>query len=519
MVWPTGQLAVPELWAPAVRARQQVVPTTPGAVLPPPLLLSGQVDVSEGYEANPTLTSPAGKGDAFTRSQVNGGLHYDLLRLKVDARGSFTDTYFYNVHEANQLTSNVNFVAKSELIPNHLFFNLNTFATPVQLTRVGQIASTSGVVPNASSQQSYGYFANPVYVMKLGDYAKSETSVSESQLFFKQPSGGSTVSTVPVTPLQDATSTTFLQRFSAGPYFGRFNWDLNAAYSDMEQTSQSQQRTITSFSAAYAINTAFAVLGSVAYDQIRTSVPLVRDLPPEIALAGGRVDLGGKFMLSAAAGVAHNFPTYIGSLNWVVTPRFKITGSLTDTISNSQGDILNNLSSLAATSQGIFSDAQSYFWQTQQQALNPQFATISPVPITGLTPTNSLNRDRRPNLAFIHTDERNQYQLTLFGDKRDQLTVNPSGLPLNSLAYGATLSASRKLTRNLTGSSGVTYSHFSEAGSNGHVFTTYTGLSYSLSPKSDWYITGRYLRSETTGQISSSNIWDATVLTGIRHRL
>lgn len=529
-VWPTVQSSVPALWTP----RGAVVPAAASTL--PPFLLTGAIDAAQGYDTNPTLSSTNVKGSPFARGQADLGLHYDSLRLKLDAHSSTTGYYFYSQHDANQLNETLNFVGSAELIPNHLFFNTNAFAAPVALSRVGQISSLSGFVPSSNSQQSYGYVANPIYTTRLGDYVTSQTALNYSQLIFQQSSSTtSTQSALPVAALANTTSTTVSQRFSSGTYFGRLKWNLDLAHSNMDQPGQSQQETLSIASGAYAINRVFSVLGSLGYDQITTTFPLTEDLSPLIALGGARFAFGPRFSLAIAAGVAHGFPTYLGSLNWNVTSTFQIVGSLTDSISSSQGSILNNLSTLAVSSGGVFSDAQSYYWQNQQQALNPQFATISPVPVGGLALTNGLARDRQANLAFIHTDERNTYMLSLFGDMQDQLSApvvagqsnclagqasscsSPNG---SSTLYGARISASRQLRRALSGYVGTSYSLANEFGGNDRIFTVGAGLNYSLSPKTDAYISTQYLIRQSFDQVlSTGSLSDASVVVGMRHRL
>ncbi len=519
--WPTVQSTVPALWTP----RGAVVPA--GPVLTPPFLLSGAIDAAQGYDSNPTQASVNARGSAFSRGQVDLGLHYDSLRLKVDAHSSTDGFYFYSQHDANQLNENLNLVANSELIPDHLFFNFNATAAPVALSRVGQLSTTPGLIPSSNSQQSYGYFANPVYRTHFGDYVTSESSFSYSQLFFSQPATTSTDPTIPVVPLQNSTSSTISQRFSSGPYFGRLKWDLNTAYSNMDQTSQSQQEALAMLSSAYAINRVFSVLGTVGYDKITTSVPLTQDLSPLVALGGVRFAFGPRFTLAAAAGVSQGFPTYLGSLNWDVTAKFKIVGSLTESISTSQGAMLNNLSTLAVSSEGLFSDTQSYYWQTQQQALFPQFATVSPAPIGGLSLTNGLTRDQQANVSFIHTDDRNTYTLSVFGDLQNLLSAPNSISPSNPLlaqpntsTYGARLSASRQMRRNLTGYVAFSYSLANEFGGSDRIFTVGSGLTYSLSPKTDAYVSAQYLQRQSIDQILFGGpLSDATVMLGMRHRL
>ena len=189
----------------------------------------------------------------------------------------------------------------------------------------------------------------------------------------------------------------------------------------------------------------------------------------------------------------------------------------------------------------MFSDAQSYYWQSQQQALNPQFATVSPVPVGGLAFTNGLARDRQANISFVHTDQRNTYMLSVFGDLQDLLSapvptsqsncliVQPASLinqpscltpQSNSTLYGARLSASRQMRPDLTGYVGVSYSLANEFGGSDRIFTAGAGLNYSLSPKTDAYISTQYVYRQSIDQFTSAGPpSDASVLIGMRHRL
>jgi hypothetical protein len=288
----------------------------------------------------------------------------------------------------------------------------------------------------------------------------------------------------------------------------------------MNQTTQTEQEKVAAVDFGYAFTRAITALATVGYDQFEASVPLTQSLPAPVALAGVQYSYGPTFNLLVAAGVAHGFTTYLGSLNWDATATFKVVGSLTDAITTPQANILTNLSTLATSTQGVFSTAQSYYWQTGGGALNPQFATASPVAQYGLALDNSISRDRTAQLAFIHTDERNQYGLSVFGDQRDRLNVNPD-IPSRSWLYGVQLSASRKLRRELTGFASVSYSYANEFGGNDKIITANAGLSYLMSEKLECYITGNYLQRQSNGQTvtTQSSSSEAVVIVGMRRKL
>ena len=502
----------------------------------PAFLLNGAVDLAEGYTTNAQANSTNAQGasgsspDTFTRGSLALGLHYAGPRLKADLHYALTGYYYDHFHSLNQLQNRLNLVAQSELVPDHLFFNMNAFATPAPLSRVGPLSANQASPSNTNNSNTYGYIAEPVYRMRLGDYAVSQTSLSESQVFFSQPlpSGttsapSSTTSALPFVPAGNSTSTSAVERITSTPYFGRLAWDLTGSYTDTQQTSQSTQQSQGTVDVAYALDRMIAVLATAGYSQFTASVPLTQNLTGPVALGGARLSYGPTFSLIAEAGVTNNFPTYLGSLKWNVTPRFDVVGSLTDAITTPQANILNNLSTFALSPERLFYNSQPNDQQTAGQALFPQLATVSPVPMLGLALDNSINRDQRAQLAFLHHDERTGYGLSFFGDIRNQLNVTPETIQPNSWLYGVRLNATHELRRDLTGYAGVSYSVASEFGGQDRIITATAGLSYKLAKNLNSYLTASYLQRQSSGEILTNvpfvtnvPLTDFTTIIGIR---
>lgn len=481
-------------------------------------LLSGAVDLAEGYttNANGEQGTSSGKPDTFTRGGLDLGLHYGARRLTADAHYSLSGYYYSRFHDLNNLVNRLNFAGTSELIPDHLSVNVNAFAAPAVLSRVGRLTANGDLVSN-NVRQSYGYAATPVLKLRLGEYALSQTSVSESAVFFSQPTASTTDPALPIASAENTNSITVAERILSSPSFGRFRWGLTGSYANTNQTTQSQQQSQGTVDLAYALDRVVALLGTFGYGQLTSSAPLTQSISGPIALAGVRYSYGPQFALVAEAGTSNGFATYLGSLNWSPTPTFNIVGSLTDAFSVPQGDILNNLSTLAVSTEGVFSDARSAYWQTQGQALFPQFATVSPVPALGLALDNSIYHSRSAQLAFVHRDERNQYGLSLFGNTRDRLNSITSTIPARSSVYGVSLQATRKLRPDLTGHAGTSYSLATEFGGHDRILTADTGLTYMMAKNLDCYVTGRYLRRESNGQIVANvPLSEFSAIIGIR---
>jgi len=494
-------------------------PTAAAAPTVPAFLLNGAVDLAQGYETHPgaslgvSTTTP----DTFTRGELDLGMHYGGHRLTADAHYSGTGYYYGRLHDLNSLAHRLNFVANSELVPDHFFLNASAFAAPTTLSRVGNLSAAGNLVSN-NNTQSYGYLATPTARFKIGDYAVSQTSVTESGVFFSQPSTlGTSDSSVPIIPAENTNSFTASERILSSPRFGRLRWGLTGFYSNITQTTQSQQHLQGNLDAAYAINRVLALLTTVGYGQFTSSTPLTRDLSGPTALAGFRYSTGPTFSLVAEVGTSSGFPTYLGSLNWHPTPTFTITGALTDTISTPQTGILANLTTLAASAEGVFSDAQSAYRQPIAQTLYPDLATISPVPALGLALDNSVYHNRTAQLSFVHQDERNQYGLSLFGSTRDQLSAISDGTSGTSSLLGATIHGSRKLRRDLTGFADASYSLANEFGGSDRIFTGDVGLNYMLAQNLSCYVTARYLKRQSSGQtIGTGSLSDLATIVGVR---
>jgi uncharacterized protein (PEP-CTERM system associated) len=494
-------------------------PAAPATLTLPSFLLTGALDFSEGFTTNAggLEGSQTNKADGFTRGSLSLGLHYDSPRLRADANYALTGYYYNHFHNLDQWNQRLNLTSTSELISDHLFFNFNGFAAPTTLSRVGPLSPNQDFT-DINNRQSYGYSATPVYKMRFGDYAISETSLSLSQLFFVSPSPLDPGTSLPITPVDNTTSTTVTERISSGPHFGRLKWDTAISYANVDQTAQSTRQGEIIANLAYALNRTVALLATTGYDQFDSSVPLTQSVSGPIALGGIQLS-GPSLSLFALAGVRYGFATFLGSANWQPTPTFKVIGSLTDGVSTPQSNVLGDLSTLGISAQGAFADAQSGYWETGEQALFPQFATVSPVSTDGLALDNTINRERRAQLAFIHEDERNQYGLSFFGNMRDRLNVTTDTTPSKSWLYGVRINASRKLRRNLVGYAAVSYSYANEFGGRDRILETDAGLTYALNENVDCYLTGRYLNRTSHGQdVADLPLSEFTASIGIRRR-
>lgn len=493
--------------------------STQSGTNPPALQLAGALDLSEGYTTNAggQQGTSIGKPDTFTRGGIGFGLHYAGAMLTSDLHYTLTGDYYSRFHRLDQLINRLNFTSRAEIVQDHLFLNLTAFATPTALSRVGAISANESSVSNINNRNTYGYIAEPQFAFHIGDYAVSQASVSEGGVFFQTPSTANTGPPLPITPARNSTLTDATEKISSGTFFGRLQWDLTGSYTKMRQTTQSEERDEGTVDAAYALNRVVTLLATAGYERYRASIALTQSLSGPVALSGVKFAYGPTFNVTAEAGVRNRFPAYIGSLHWDITAMSSVEGSLTDSISTPQGNILSNLSTLAASAEGAFSDSQSYYWQTQEQALFPQFATSSPISLNGLALDNSINHERQARLALLHQGERTQFGLSFFGNDRERVSVSTSMLPRKSWVYGARFNVTRKMREDLTGHAGVSYSYANEFGGHDRILNADAGLTYVLGENFDCFLTGRYLHRESRGQVVTNvPLSEVVAIVGIR---
>jgi uncharacterized protein (PEP-CTERM system associated) len=495
----------------------------------PPFLLDGVIDLAEAYTTNAQgfATGQGGSAtgpDVFNRGTVGLGAHYHGPRLTADFNYSLTGYYYDHFHDLNQLQNQFNLATTAQLVPNHLYFNLNAFATPATLSRVGPISAIQVAPSNTNNSNVYGYIAEPVLQTQFGEYATSQTSLTESQVFFSQPLPSSTgPAPLPFVPPGNSTITSAAERITSTPFFGRFAWDMNASYIDTQQTSETVQQRQATADVSYALDRWVAVLGTVGYSQWITSVALAQSLSGPILLGGAQLSYGPTFKLIAKAGVQNNYPTYQGSLLWDVTPTFDVIGSLTDAVTTTPQTILSNLSTLAVAPNGGFYNTQALCQLTPGQPLSPQPIT-SPVPALCLPLTNAITRNQNAQLAFVdHHDQRTTYALSFFGTSQDQVSVTPGTIQPNTWLYGASYNVTRQLRRDLSGFAGVSYSVASEFGGQDRIITANAGLTYNVAKHLDTYLTISYLQRQSTGEIvttvpfvTNAPLTDFTTMIGVR---
>jgi hypothetical protein len=249
---------------------------------------------------------------------------------------------------------------------------------------------------------------------------------------------------------------------------------------EFSQTTQTERQWEGLGNLGYAITHALRVFVIGGYSEFKSTVPLTKDLNGPIALGGFTYTLGSDWVFNFEAGTQHNFPTYMGSARWQITPRTMFVAEATDEITTPQGDILSRLGNMNAQSDGFggYSGFGSIGGIGSGLGLG-NFGGYSPFGPGGLALDNSIYRIRTINGSFIHTEELTRYTLSIFGSERDRLDAVPSSpfLPRTSV-YGIRGTVTRPLMPDLFAMLSVGYSRGNEFGGRDNIVSTDAQLTY-----------------------------------------
>ena len=217
--------------------------------------------------------------------------------------------------------------------------------------------------------------------------------------------------------------------------------------------------------------------------------------------------------LTVEAGSQHNFPTYMGSARWMISPMTQLIAEATDGISTPQGDILGRLGNTGATGYGSFGNLGSSLGSS---------SGYTPVGPNGLALDNSINRSRSVQLSVVHTDERMRYTLSAYGTERDRLDVAPSSTKLpRSSVYGVRAVVSRTFSAEMTGEVSAGWSRANEFSGRDDIYSADVRLNYHLSEHLDLYLTNHVVHRDSANLVGVSNaaLTEDQVLIGIRARI
>ena len=519
-VAPVGEHAgpAPEIQGPANAPAQAGPPASPA----PTFQWHAGADIAAGYTTNAyAASSPGDLSDEFTRAQINLSAQYLGPRLSANAAYSLSANYYARYHNLDRLENYLSAAAESEVITDTLFLHASAFATPTALTRVGSLSSSGGSISDLNSRDSYGYNFEPELRLHFEDFATSILTGTQAGVFFVRPSTGNQGVPIPtIGNVQNALSTGVTEELVSGTYFGRLQWDLSGNYTEVNEQFQTERQESGTGTLSYALTRWLTVLGTGGYAEFKSTVPLSKNLNGPIGFGGFTLRNGEDFTLTAEAGTQYNYPVYQGSLRWTLTPLTSIVGDANDSVTTPQSNILSNLGNFSPGATGITTTPSGPQIPSSNSfgSFGQQFNSPTPVSPYGLSLDNFVYRQRRANLALVHTDERTNYTLSFYGTERDRLTsvVLPYGTRDSN--YGVSLGATRQMRPDLTGGASISYSFANEFGGHDRILGLNAGVNYKLSQMFAVYLQTNYLDRSGAHLVGVPNIGmsEAEVLVGIQ---
>ena len=516
-------------------------PLQPGQVVqtPPTLRLTGFTatvsgDLSETYTSNAFGVGGTGamahQTDFVTTAGLNLAAHNHTLRFDGDMDLRVVGAFYANNPSYSSAYAYLNAVADAELVPEHLFFRGSAFAAPILVNDLGPIGAGGRPVaagPNSGRRDMYGYTVAPTFAFRLGEFATSATSASQSSMFFVEPNTP-LIDDGPIPgqePPSGSLSYGASERISSGSAFFRLNWALTGSWYHTEQSSNLEFTQASGISdIRYAITREVVLLGTFGYQSLTSNQPLIEDLVGPIILGGAQVTLGPDFQISATAGKQFNNPSYIGNLIYRAGPFTTFTTSVTDTVTTPAGRLMSGLNQLGVNGQGNFVNTGYPVNPAVQPPTGSPVTGFNPVPIDGIGITNTIQRYRSVSSSLVYTAERTQYRLTGYATIYDTLTVLPTGIPPQGRARGGEFAVFRTMTPQLTGGFEVNYSVQDALGGTFDLLGGNIDVNYSISPLTSVFFQSAYIRRVASDDLlavspSSVDTSDTIVTIGIRRQI
>jgi uncharacterized protein (PEP-CTERM system associated) len=483
--------------------------TVPGAmpnggtgIAAPTIKLSGlrftaTADLSETYTTNAlgipnSFLAGYSGSDLITTVGLSLGLHDHTPRLDADLGYSLAGLIYANNSSYDRLFHNLNALASAVLIPNRLFFRASAFATPTLINGFGPQAAAAS---NSGIRDAYGYTVSPDLTFRFGQFARSETTLTQSSVFFAEPNGTIINQTIPGIPNVPDHVMTYgaTESISSGPDFYRLNWILagNAAKTTepgLEFTSASGTGNLR-----YAFSRAIIVTGLFGYETFISNQNLSQTVSGPIALGGVQLNPIKDFQLTAQAGWQYNSPSYQGSLFYQIGAFTSLVGSFSDTVTSPASRFTGNLGNLGVNGTGDFFNTNFQVNPATPPSSVSSVSAFNPTPIDGTAITTSIVRYRSGALSLVHISGRTQYRLTGFHTDYDTLTrLTPGFISPQGTSTGVDTAISRTMTPRLTGTIDASFTSAHDIGIKYNLYQGSFNLNYLLSPVMQIYFLAGY---------------------------
>lgn len=470
----------------------------------PGFQLRAALNVSETYTTNSVGTSSGVNGpDWITMVGLNLGLNEHSRRVSLDATYSGLVNYYAQGTQSTQFTNDLQAVGNVIAIPDYLNFIGRAFAQPVVVSNIG--AQTANGVSANGFRNAYGYTVGPDITFHLGDFADSDTNVTYGATYFTNLAGSSGFTGIPgIAGPENTTRRSVSETLSSGTDFSRLNWSLVAGLNETDRPQGLFAERSGIATLRYAISPEIALLGTGGYDAISNTTALTRNVSGPVGMGGIELIFGEDFDLQLEAGQKYNDFSFFGALRWNLSSSALLSGSATDTITTPEGDMLNNLSNLTASSNGMLTSGANIY----SSGLASSQGSFSAQPIGSLSYNQAITRIQRVDLNFADDFGRDHLIVNGFGMRLTQLSGIFFGPPVTN-SEGVQATFSHDLTRELSASIGGGYNNYEELGGNAGTYIINGQIAYSMSPN-----TQLYLRTDYLNRDSSANLQALSPFTG-----
>jgi hypothetical protein len=269
----------------------------------------------------------------------------------------------------------------------------------------------------------------------------------------------------------------------------------------------------------YAVSYHFFFLATLGYDAITNTIPLNENVAGPIALGGFGMVVGKDFSMQIEAGEKYNKPSLSGYLHYNITPRSLVSAIVSDTVQTPEGQLLSNLSNLAANPDGSMGSSQNVLGTGSP----PSLSSFNIQSQGNLAFDQNIARYQTATVSFAEDFERNHASASLFATRRTILSGLLVG-PQKTDTLGGQVTLGRNLSRLLLGTIGGSYSIDNEFGPQTSTYGAQAQLSYQLSRQTSIYVNGQYAYRSTSASLLAlspfaGSVSDFRATIGLSHTL
>jgi len=494
----------------ASAAQAQDAPTYDAAIAQPldagaaaaagdrPLNFAAGVSLSETYASNSNGFAIGSSDDFITTVGFDAAVHDRGRLVTLDARYNFAASFYANGTQSTQITNYLEAVGSLTAIPDHLVIYAKAFAAPVTVSNVGIVTAGDRVVANGF-RNSYGYYVQPDFRFRLGEFATSDTRATYGSTYFTNPAGSGPVIPIPgVAGPQDTNSRSLTQVFTSGEDFDLLKWSLAGVFSEIERKQGLLSEKGGTASLQYALSREFSLIGTFGYDAITATVPLTQNVSGIVALGGFSWTLGENFSVTVQAGRKYHSGSYIGNLRYNITPTSSIIASATDAVTTPEGQLLDSLTNLIATPSGSLSSGDDLLGNGSPASL----PTFSPQGPANFGFDQNISRYQPVHVSYLQDFERNHAALSVFFARRTILSGVFIGPPTTD-SWGVRATFARNISPRTIGQVGSSYTLDQQLGGEARSLRFNAQVDYAMSREMRLFFRGDYLDRQSSAALSA----------------